>query len=61
MNADQGHSYFMVLYGKPYKKCIDTLPLPLMTFQHQMNVTDSSMGLCCIHFTTSYSLLSWGL
>ena len=24
---------------------------PFMTLQRQMNVTDSSVGLCCIHFT----------
>ena len=22
MDVDQGHTYFMVLFGKPYKKCI---------------------------------------
>ena len=27
-----------------------------MTLQHQMNDTDSSMGLCCIHFTIQLQL-----
>ena len=62
MNADQGHAYFMVLFGKPYKKFYLTFHLcPFMTLQRQMNVIDSSMGLCCIHFTIQLlTILSGG-
>ena len=45
MNTDQGHTYFMVLFGKPCKIMYLTLHLcPFMTLQRQMNVKHSSVG-----------------
>ena len=33
MNADQGHTYFMVLFEKPYQKYLALHLCPFMTLQ----------------------------